>query len=66
MKYILLNILGIMLTSIGLIYITCYLNLMDNGYKFIEYVNFIIRRIECLITLLGIIILVLNNKGERK
>ena len=64
MKYILFNILGIILTSMGLIYIICYLNLIDNGYKFTEYVNFIIRHIECLIFIIGIIILFINNKGE--
>ena len=64
MKYILLNILGTILISIGLVYMICYLNLIDIGYKFSEYVNFIIRRIECLISLLGIIILLINNTGE--
>ena len=61
---ILLNILGILLTTIGTIYIISYLNLLTIGYNFTYYVYFIIRRIECLIVLLGIIILIINNKGE--
>ena len=60
----LLNILGILLTTIGIIYIISYLNLLTIGYNFTYYVYFIIRRIECLIVLLGISILIINNKGD--
>jgi hypothetical protein len=60
----LLNILGILLTTIGTIYIISYLNLLTIGYNFTYYVYFIIRRIECLIVLLGISILIINNKGD--
>lgn len=64
MKYIITNILGIILISTSLTYIISYLNLLDIGYNFIEYVYFIIRRIECLILIPGIIILILNNKEK--
>lgn len=64
MKYIIINILGIILISTSLTYIISYLNLLDIGYNFIEYVYFIIRRIECLILIPGIIILILNNKEK--
>lgn len=37
-----------------------YLNLIPLGYNFIEYVNFIIRRIECLIGLIGLLITFLS------
>lgn len=53
-------LLGYALTVIGLIYAISYLNLIAIGYNFFEYVNFIIRRIECLYTLFGIILILLS------
>lgn len=57
---IFLFLIGFGLTTIGSVYIICYLNLFDIGYNFFEYVNFIIRRIECLNLLFGIIIMILS------
>ena len=55
-----LFLLGFGLTTIGFVYIICYLNLLTIGYNFIDFVNFIIRRIECLNALFGIIIIYLS------
>ena len=55
-----LFLIGFGLTTIGLMYIIAYLNLIEIGYNFLEYVNFIIRRIECLNTLFGIILMALS------
>lgn len=55
-----LFLLGFGLTTIGFVYIICYLNLLTIGYNFIDFVNFIIRRIECLNSILGIIIMYLS------
>ena len=52
-----LLLLGITLTVIGLTNIILYLNLLVNGYTFLEYVNFIIRRIECISLILGILLI---------
>lgn len=57
---IFLFLIGFGLTTIGLVYIICYLNLFSIGYNFLEYVNFIIRRIECLNTLFGIVIMIIS------
>lgn len=57
---IFLFLIGFGLTTIGSVYIICYLNLLNIGYNFLEYVNFIIRRIECLNTFIGIIIMALS------
>lgn len=65
MKKLLLNILGIILIINSAIYIISYLNLLNIGYKFSEYVYFIIRKIECIILIPGIIILISNNKGGK-
>lgn len=67
---IFLFLVGFGLTVIGGVYIISYMNLMTIGYNFKEYVNFIIRRIECLYAVIGLIIIVLTiyipggNKDE--
>ena len=55
-----LFLFGFGLTTIGCVYIICYLNLFSIGYNFIDFVNFIIRRIECINTIIGIIIMYLS------
>lgn len=59
---------GFGLTLVGCIYIIIYLNLTTIGYNFGEYVNFIIRRIECWNAVIGMIIMILSiiiPKGEK-
>ena len=51
---------GFGLTVIGFVYIISYLNLLTIGYNFFDYVNFIIRRIECLYAPVGMIIILLS------
>ncbi|MBE6155092.1 MAG: hypothetical protein E7163_05970 [Firmicutes bacterium] len=55
-----LFLIGFGLTTIGSVYIICYLNLFSIGYNFFEYVNFIIRRVECLNAVIGVIIMILS------
>ena len=57
---IFLFLIGFGLTTIGFVYIISYLNLLTIGYNFLQYVNFIIRRIECLNALFGIIIMFIS------
>lgn len=63
-------LLGFGLTVIGFVFIIGYLNLLTIGYNFIQYVNFIIRRIECLYALIGVLIMFITiyypggNKNE--
>ena len=54
--------------TIGFIYIILYLNLLNTGYTFSKYVNFIISRFECYFTILGLIIMNLSMyiKGDKK
>ena len=61
-----LFLLGFGLTTIGSVYIICYLNLFSIGYNFFQYVNFIIRRIECLNAPIGTIIMILSLTIKRK
>ncbi|MDD3453375.1 MAG: hypothetical protein PHN42_03810 [Bacilli bacterium] len=53
-------LIGFGLTIIGFIYIISYLNLISIGYNFSEYVNFIIKRVECYYSIIGIIIIILD------
>lgn len=55
-----LFLFGFGLTTIGFVYIICYLNLFTIGYNFFDFVNFIIRRIECINTIIGITIMYLS------
>lgn len=64
---IFLFLIGFGLTVIGFIYIISYLNLLTIGYNFLYYVNFIIRRIECLYAPIGLILIFISinlYKGE--
>ena len=53
---------------VGFTYIILYLNLISIGYNFLEYVNFIFRRIECYFVFIGLVILVSSIfiKGDKK
>ena len=53
-------VLGFILSTIGSTYIICYLNLFTIGYKFIDYVNFIVRRLECWYLVFGFTMLVIS------
>lgn len=53
-------LIGFGFTVIGFIYIISYLNLLSIGYNFLEYVQFIMKRLECIYAFLGIIIMILD------
>lgn len=53
-------LLGFGLMVIGCSFIILYLNLTTMGYNFLEYVNFIIRRVECYFSIIGFIIMILS------
>lgn len=61
-------LLGFGLMVIGLTYIITYLNLLTMGYSLSNYLNFIFRRIECLFTIIGFVIisLVILSSGRNK
>jgi len=63
-----LFITGFFLSVIGFTFIITYLNLLTIGYTFFEYLSFIIKRIECIIAIVGIIFINISlyKKGERK
>ena len=53
---IIIFLLGILFMVTGMISIILYLNLLSFGYSFLEYVNFIIRKLECISLFIGLII----------
>ncbi|MCI5552550.1 MAG: hypothetical protein MR388_01765 [Tenericutes bacterium] len=53
-------LIGFGLTVIGFVYMISYLNLLSLGYNFLEYVQFIVRRLECMYSVIGILIIVLD------
>lgn len=62
---ILLYIIGILIISISLSYMYLYTNLFTIGYTFKEYLFYILTRYECLMIILGIIIVVVSfRKGK--
>jgi len=52
--------LGIILTSVGLFFLILYLNLFTLGYSFFDFVKFIIRKPECWLFTIGLILLYLS------
>ncbi len=57
---ILFFLIGFGLTIIGCVFIISYMNLMVIGYNFYEYVNFIIKRVECYYSVIGLILIFLS------
>jgi len=65
MNKFLLIIIGILFTSIGLFFFLLYLNLFTLGYSFIDFVKFIIIRIEFWVLIIGIL-LIREGLGRNK
>lgn len=51
---------GIFLISISLSFIIIYINLLNMGYTFLEYVNFIIRRMEVIAFVPGVFLVIVS------
>ena len=65
MKKIIYFIVGVFLVSFGLTFSFLYLNLLYFGYNFFSYVQFICKRVECLVVLVGLLFIFLAFKKER-
>lgn len=63
MLRIILLILGILCSSVGLMFFILYLNLLTLEYSFSNFVHFIISRGECLLFFFGIFIIIISWKG---
>lgn len=67
MLRIVLFLVGFGLSVIGFVYIIAYLNYLSIGYSFINYMKFIITRIECLVSLIGLVLIniAIFMKGDK-
>ena len=59
---IILYIIGILIISTSLAYMYLYTNLFTIGYNFKDYLFYIVKRWECIMIILGIIIIVIAFK----
>ena len=54
---ILFFLIGFGLSIIGFMYIIMYLNYLEIGYTYLEYLKLIFTKFECLLSLIGILII---------
>ena len=61
-----LFLIGFGFSIIGCMYIILYLNYLTIGYTMLDYLSFISRRFECLLAIVGIILIAIAifKKGE--
>lgn len=61
-------LLGFGLMVIGFTYIITYMNLMSMGYSFLNYLEFIISKVECQFAVVGFLIvsIIILTKGNEK
>ena len=66
MLRVLFFLIGFGFSIIGFIYIIAYLNYLSIGYSFGNYLTFIIQRPECLLAIVGIILIIISifKKGN--
>ena len=57
MLSIMLFLIGFGMSIIGFMYIILYLNYLSVGYSFFEYIKLIFTRLECLLSLVGLVII---------
>jgi len=53
---IIIKLISFLMMVYGISYIFIYINLFSFGYNIKEYLNFILKRYECYLFLLGLII----------
>ena len=66
MNRIILFLFGFGLTVIGFTFIITYLNLTTIGYTILDYLKFIIRRVECVLGIIGIILINISLYKKEK
>ena len=63
---IILIIIGIITSSLGLFFLITYLNLFSIGYNFLEYIQYIIKRVEIWLIPIGIFLIILGIERLNK
>ena len=62
MNKLILFLCSYFMITYGLIWIIIYFNLFSFGYSIFEYLEFIFKRIECLLFFIGIILFIVQIK----
>ena len=62
MNKLILFLCSYFMITYGLIWIIIYLNLFSFGYSIFEYLEFIFKRVECLLFFIGIILFIVQIK----
>ena len=57
MNKLIFLIIGVILSSVGLLFMILYLNLVCLGYSFLEYVKVISSSFECWLFIIGLLII---------
>lgn len=63
---IVLFVMGVLFCSLSLSFIVLYINMINLGYSFFEFVNFIIRRWECYLFVVGVILIIFSFKKGKQ
>jgi hypothetical protein len=66
LKKIVMFIIGINICSISLMFIIIYLNLLRMNYNFIDYIKYIFTHFECLMFIIGLILIKFSLKKSIK
>ena len=61
-----LFLIGFGLSIIGYMYIILYLNYLTIGYSFLDYLKIITTRIECLLSIIGMILIIISIFKKEK
>jgi len=54
-----LFLIGFGFSIIGFMYLILYLNYLTIGYTFLEYLTLVSKRFECILAILGIILIII-------
>ncbi len=65
-KNMLIVSIGMLFCSIGLFFIFLYTNLLTIGYSFFDFVQFISTRFECILFVIGLIMIIVSIEKRRK
>lgn len=55
-------LIGMFMCSISMVFFLLYLNLLQMGYSFIDYLQYVFTRGECLILFVGILLICFSLK----
>lgn len=64
-KKIIMFIIGVIISAYSVMFIIIYFNILNMGYSLIDYMKYIIKKPECIIIILGILLICLSLRKEK-